>query len=124
MGVDEIGEKCRVREVDGRDWRKKVDKISSGDVSCIPPMRGKQVDVGAINKRQMFMARQAISSPCNLGEGDSQQRGNLFYTCCQILDKTCSLVIGGGSFPNLVSSYVIGKLGIRYMKHPKHYKLQ
>ncbi|KAI5662551.1 hypothetical protein M9H77_21874 [Catharanthus roseus] len=86
-------------ENDGRDWRKRVDKRSSGDVSCIPPTR-------------------ATSCPRDLGGWDSQQRKNVFYTRCQILDKTCSLVIDNGSCTNLISSYVIKKFKIHYIKHP------
>ncbi|KAI5676429.1 hypothetical protein M9H77_07379 [Catharanthus roseus] len=111
------GERSRWKN-DGRDWSERVVKRSSGDVRYIPPMRGNQVDVGATNKGKTFMIRQAISSPSDLGKGDSQQKEILFYTCCQILDKTCSLVIDWGSCTNLVSSYVIEKLGIRYIKHP------
>ncbi|KAI5668664.1 hypothetical protein M9H77_18517 [Catharanthus roseus] len=78
-------------------WER-LEKKSSGDVTCIPPMMGNQVHIWATNKRKM-----------DLSEGDTQQRRDLFNTHCRILDKTCSLVIDCGSCTNLVSSYVIEK---------------
>ncbi|KAH0661533.1 hypothetical protein KY284_026464 [Solanum tuberosum] len=38
--------------------------------------------------------------------------------------KTYSLIIDGGSCANVVSSYLLDKLGIAYMKHPTPYRLQ
>ncbi|KAH0667855.1 hypothetical protein KY290_027485 [Solanum tuberosum] len=60
----------------------------------------------------------------NLGSVDEGQRENLFHTRCGIKGKTYSLIIDGGSCANVVSSYLVDKLGIACMKHPTPYRLQ
>ncbi|KAH0720178.1 hypothetical protein KY284_005208 [Solanum tuberosum] len=60
----------------------------------------------------------------NLGSVDEGQRDNLFHTRCGIKGKTYSMIIDGGSCANVVSSYLVDKLGIACMKHPTPYRLQ
>ncbi|KAH0657921.1 hypothetical protein KY289_026669 [Solanum tuberosum] len=60
----------------------------------------------------------------NLGSVDERQRENLFHTRYGIKGKTYSLIIDGGSCANVVSSYLVDKLGIACMKHPTPYRLQ
>ncbi|KAH0748608.1 hypothetical protein KY290_027840 [Solanum tuberosum] len=60
----------------------------------------------------------------NLGSVDEGQRENLFHTRCGIKGKTYSLIIDGGSCANVVSSYLVDKLGIACMKRPTPYRLQ
>ncbi|KAH0781376.1 hypothetical protein KY290_000974 [Solanum tuberosum] len=60
----------------------------------------------------------------NLGSVDEGQKENLFHTRCGIKGKTYSLIIDGGSCANVVSSYLVDKLGIACMKHPTPYRLQ
>lgn len=65
-------------------------------MNCTPLMKGKQVYVLTTNNGKMLMARQAISSISDLGEGASQQRENFIYTPHRIIGKLYSLVIDGG----------------------------
>lgn len=51
------------------------------------------------------------------------QRENLFHTRCTIKDKACNLVIDGGSYTNVASKYMVDRLGLEKIKHPKPYKL-
>jgi len=60
----------------------------------------------------------------NLGSVDEGQRENLFHTRCGIKGKTYSMIIDGGSCANVVSSYLVDKLGIACMKRPTPYRLQ
>ncbi|KAH0653052.1 hypothetical protein KY289_030730 [Solanum tuberosum] len=60
----------------------------------------------------------------NLGSVDEGQRDNLFHTRCGIKGKTYSMIIDGGSCANVVSSYLVDKLGIACMKRSTPYRLQ
>jgi len=60
----------------------------------------------------------------NLGSVDEGQRENLFHTRCGIKGKTYSMIIDGGSCANVVSSYLVDKLGIACMKRSTPYRLQ
>ncbi|KAH0716684.1 hypothetical protein KY285_012715 [Solanum tuberosum] len=60
----------------------------------------------------------------NLGSVDEGQRENLFHTRCGIKGKTYSMIIDGGSYANVVSSYLVDKLGIACMKRSTPYRLQ
>ena len=52
------------------------------------------------------------------------QRTNLFHSKCLIQDQCCMLIIDGGSCTNLVSSYLVDKLKLKTIPHPRPYKLQ
>ncbi|KAH0688954.1 hypothetical protein KY289_016312 [Solanum tuberosum] len=60
----------------------------------------------------------------NLGSVDEGKRENLFHTRCGIKGKTYSMIIDGGSCANVVSSYLVDKLGIACMKRSTPYRLQ
>ncbi|KAH0716655.1 hypothetical protein KY290_012917 [Solanum tuberosum] len=60
----------------------------------------------------------------NLGSVDEGKRENLFHTMCGIKGKTYSMIIDGGSCANVVSSYLVDKLGIACMKRSTPYRLQ
>ncbi|KAH0644681.1 hypothetical protein KY284_032565 [Solanum tuberosum] len=60
----------------------------------------------------------------NLGIVDEGQRDNLFHTRCGIKGKTYSMIIDGGSCANVVSSYLVDKLGIACMKRSTPHRLQ
>ncbi|XP_049406444.1 uncharacterized protein LOC125870142 [Solanum stenotomum] len=60
----------------------------------------------------------------NLGSVDEGQRENLFDTRCGIKGKTYSMIIDAGSCANVVSSYLVDKLGIACMKRSTPYRLQ
>ena len=51
------------------------------------------------------------------------QRENIFHTRCLINNKTCSLIIDGGSCVNVASTRVVDKLGLETIPHAKPYKL-
>jgi len=51
------------------------------------------------------------------------QRKNIFHIRCLINNKTCSLIIDGGSCANVASTRVVDKLGLEKIPHAKPYKL-
>jgi len=54
---------------------------------------------------------------------DDTQRENNFHTRC-LINKLCSLIIGGGSCTNVASTGVVEKLALPTISHTKPYKLQ
>ncbi|XP_070046662.1 uncharacterized protein [Nicotiana tomentosiformis] len=60
----------------------------------------------------------------NLGHSNEEQRENIFHTRCEIKDKICSIIIDNGSCANVVSAYLVEKLGLEWTKHPRPYRLQ
>ena len=57
-------------------------------------------------------------------EEDQNQRENLFHSRCQIQDKVCNLIIGGGSCTNVTSTFLVEKLNLNVQKHSRPYTLQ
>ncbi|XP_065859834.1 uncharacterized protein [Euphorbia lathyris] len=56
--------------------------------------------------------------------GDIEQRKHIFHAHCNILGKTCLLIIDGGSCCNVVSNVLASRLGISTIPHPNPYRLQ
>lgn len=67
------------------------------------------------------MTRRVLSA---LVDPETVQRENIFYTCCTINTKVCSLIIDGGSCTNVASKYMVKKLVFKKTKHLKPYKLR
>ncbi len=58
-----------------------------------------------------------------VSKGEESQRENIFHTRCLINGHTCSLIIDGGSYTNVVSSRLVQKLSLKTTLHPKPYRL-
>ena len=56
--------------------------------------------------------------------GDRMQREIIFHTRCLIQDKTCNVIVDGGSCVNVASITLIEKLRLLTLKHPRPYNLQ
>lgn len=50
-------------------------------------------------------------------------RNNIFRTKCTSKGKVCTMIIDGGSCENVVSSYMVDKLGLKAEDHPDPYQL-
>ncbi|XP_042064515.1 uncharacterized protein LOC121808165 [Salvia splendens] len=56
-------------------------------------------------------------------EENKEQRCNIFHMKCKVKSKTCLVIIGGGSCTNVVCDWLVGKLGLKVLKHPNSYIL-
>ena len=54
---------------------------------------------------------------------DQTQRKALFQTVCKSHGKCCKLIIESGSTNNLVATEMVGKLGLKKLKHPTPYRV-
>ncbi|XP_043812189.1 uncharacterized protein LOC122723569, partial [Manihot esculenta] len=71
---------------------------------------------------EMLVARRALN--IQVKEESLEQRENIFHTRCLVNGKVCTLIIDGGSCTNVASVYMVEKLGLASIKHPKPYRLQ
>nr|XP_043612890.1 uncharacterized protein LOC122584879 [Erigeron canadensis] len=55
---------------------------------------------------------------------DTAQRENIFHSRCTVKGKMCSLIIDGGSCAYAASTYMVERLELPTVKHPRPYKLQ
>ena len=53
-----------------------------------------------------------------------EQRDNLFHIRCHVQGKACSMIVDGRSCTNAVSTFLINRLGLSTIPHPRPYKLQ
>lgn len=56
-------------------------------------------------------------------EEEDWVRKNEFHTKCTSHGKVCVVIIDSGSFENVVSSYMVDKLGLKIVQHSHPYKL-
>ena len=54
-----------------------------------------EADLGLVARRALAVYK----------DGDQVQRENIFHTRCLIKDKACSMIIDGGSYANVVSTF-------------------
>ena len=68
-------------------------------------------------KGDMLVTRRALNTQgkedCN-----EEQRDNLFHTRCHVQGKACSVIVDGGSCTNVVSTFLINRLGLSTIPHP------
>nr|GEZ38621.1 hypothetical protein [Tanacetum cinerariifolium] len=56
-------------------------------------------------------------------DDNSWLRNNIFRTKCTSKGKVCDMIIDGGSCKNVVSTYMVEKLGMKTEDHPEPYQL-
>ncbi|XP_057988932.1 uncharacterized protein LOC131172007 [Hevea brasiliensis] len=70
---------------------------------------------------EMLVVRRTLSAVVTKKE---EQRENIFYTGCTILNKVCNVIINGSSCTNVASIILVEKLNSSILVHPHPYKLQ
>nr|GEY76559.1 reverse transcriptase domain-containing protein [Tanacetum cinerariifolium] len=58
-------------------------------------------------------------APSKSIDDDSWRRNNIFRTKCNFKDKVCNMINDGGSCKNVVPTYMVEKLALKTMDHPK-----
>ena len=56
-------------------------------------------------------------------DDNSWLRNNIFRTKCTSKGKICDMIINGGSCENVISTYMVEKLGMKTEDHPEPYQL-
>ncbi|KAJ9541184.1 hypothetical protein OSB04_027690 [Centaurea solstitialis] len=104
-----------VSQSEDEDEGKNIPHFTSDDENEL-----KAVESG--DEREALVTMRALN--IQVKEEDDQQRHNIFHTRCLIQDKVCMLIIDSGSCTNCASSYLVEKLDLPTVKHPKPYRLQ
>jgi hypothetical protein len=91
------------------------------DDANMPPLEDAD-DEQSVVVGDLLVARRVLN--VQVKEEESHQRENLFHTRCFVNNKVCSVIIDGGSFTNVASTYLVEKLALTTLKHPHPYRLQ
>jgi len=70
---------------------------------------------------ELLILRRALS---DLEGHENKQRENIFHSRCTIKGKVCSLIIESGSYTNVASSIMVGKLNLQATTHSHPYNIQ
>ena len=110
----------------GQDIYSSQEEATSSPSSCgsEDEVRGEEYseEVYPYEEGDLLMVRRLLGGQsCALSQS---QRENIFHTRCEILDKTCSLIVDNESCGNCYSTRLVSKLKLTIIPHPKPYKLQ
>jgi hypothetical protein len=71
---------------------------------------------------ESLVVRRVLST--QMSQAEQNQRHNLFQTKCVVLERSCRIIIDGGSCNNLASTTMVEKLGMKTLPHPHPYYIQ
>ena len=98
---------------------------SESDHDSMPSLEdvtNEEVEEEADEGRLVAVVKKALN--VQVKEEAEVQRENIFHIRCHINNQLCSMIIDGGSCTNVVSTFLVEKLGLKITKHPTPYKLQ
>nr|GEW55176.1 putative reverse transcriptase domain-containing protein [Tanacetum cinerariifolium] len=72
---------------------------------------------------ESLVIQRALNVDASKTDNDLWLRNNIFHTKCTSKGKVCNMIIDGGSCENLVSTYMVQKLGLKEDDHPEPYQL-
>ena len=87
------------------------ESADEGETSYLPPEEGEMLMI----KRVLH----ATEAPLEVN-----QREQIFHSRCKVANKTCNLIIDGGSCTNVASTEMVNKLNLATITHPRPYTLQ
>ncbi|PVH34169.1 hypothetical protein PAHAL_8G161700 [Panicum hallii] len=71
---------------------------------------------------ESLVVRRVLST--QMSQAEQNQQHNLFQTKCVVLERSCRIIIDGGSCNNLASTTMVEKLGMKTLPHPHPYYIQ
>jgi len=74
-----------------------------------------------IEEGEMLMIKRVLHVIEALSEAN--QREQIFHSRCKVVNKTCNLIINGGSCTNVASAELVSKLNLATIEHPRPYTL-
>jgi len=80
------------------------------------------IGADAAERYESLVVRRVLSAQMETAE--QHQRHNLFHTKCVVMERSCRIIIDGGSCNNLASSEIVTKLGLQTSPHPQPYYIQ
>jgi hypothetical protein len=80
------------------------------------------IDAGATEHYESLIVQRVLSA--QMEKAEQNQRHTLFQTKCVIKERSCRMIIDGGSCNNLPSSKMVEKLALSTKPHPHPYHIQ
>jgi transposase InsO family protein len=80
------------------------------------------IDAGAAEHYESLIVQRVLSA--QMEKAEQNQRHTLFQTKCVIKERSCRMIIDGGSCNNLASSELVEKLALSTKPHPHPYHIQ
>src|SRR6266508_5263107 len=69
------------------------------------------IGADAAERYESLVVRRVLSA--QMEKAKQHQRHNLFHTKCVVMERSCHIIIDGGSYNNFASSEIVTKLGLR-----------
>ncbi|KAL3597141.1 hypothetical protein D5086_008778 [Populus alba] len=118
-GQKDIGEKdnCddKVYEPNPNDFQDLNDEEDESNLlGCVRSLSTQ------IKTTRLSVVRCALTQPKGI---EDWRRTAIFYTYIKCEDKGCKIIIDNGSCINAVSSSSVSRLGLKYVPHPKPYRV-
>jgi hypothetical protein len=80
------------------------------------------IDAGEADHYESLIVQRVLSA--QMEKAEQNQRHILFQTKCVIKERSCRMIIDGGSCNNLASSDMVQKLALTTKPHPHPYYIQ
>ncbi|XP_051130737.1 uncharacterized protein LOC127251190 [Andrographis paniculata] len=116
------GDYVLLSDDEGEDWEHEVE--ASEDEAIQETEEHVEEDSSGDSLVVLRMLGAVPKESENFVDRVKEQRENLFHCRCKIGGKRASIIIDNGSCTNVVSWYVVDKLGLQTIKHPTPYHLQ
>lgn len=123
QGYGHIASQCPNKKVMVVRANGEIESASSSEDEMPPLEDCSDVDVEEPVHGDWLVTRRALSLKPK-GDGDEEQREDIFHTRCHVRDNVCTLIVNSGSCTNVASTLLVEKLTLHTMRHPKLYKLQ
>src|SRR6266542_3325331 len=80
------------------------------------------IGADAAERYESLVVRCVLSA--QMEKAKQHQRHNLFHTKCVVMERSCRVIIDGGSCNNLASSEMVQKLELKTSPHPQPYYIK
>jgi hypothetical protein len=94
----------------------------AADHACNDGTPEEHIDAGAAEHYESLIVQCVLSA--EIEKVEQYQRHTLFQTKCVIKERSCRMIIDGGSYNNLASSDMVEKLALSTKPHPHPYHIQ
>ncbi|GJT66009.1 hypothetical protein Tco_1017489 [Tanacetum coccineum] len=112
-------ESCLVYDTDNEEDAEPAPKYDSdGDELVYEDEEACLPDVG-----ESLVIQRALNVDASMTNNNLWLRINIFRTKCTSKGKLCNMIIDGGSCENVVSTYMVQKLGLKEEDYPEPYHL-
>jgi hypothetical protein len=96
--------------------------LLADDHACSDDHPKEHIGIGDADQYESLVVQRVLST--QMERVEQNQRHTLFQTKCVIKERSCRMIINGGSCNNLASSNMVDKLALTTKPHPRPYHIQ